>query len=122
MNKKIYTGYELIKALADEEIKVGTTLLFTNLIDSTKKIEAQVDRCPEGLILYKKNSLNETLPGSWFLSSKIEILEDNTENIEEIEEIEIRPYKGIDYNFQLIENNLHKLAKAVNEIRKDLNK
>lgn len=56
------------------------------------------------------------------LNMEVEILEENTEEIEEIEEIEIRPYKGIDYNFQLIENNLHKLAKAVNEIRKDLNK
>lgn len=113
MNKKIYTGYELIKALADEEIKVGTTLLFTSFIDSTKKIEAQVDRCPEGLILYKKNSLNETLSGDWFLNSKIEVLEDNTEEIEEL---------SYEWTTNEIADRVDKLIKAVNEIRKDLNK
>ena len=118
MNKKIYTGYELIKALADEEIKVGTTLLFTSFIDSTKKIEAQVDRCPEGLILYKKNSLNETLPGDWFLNSKIEVLEDNTEEIEK--------YKG--ESFEQLGYEVGKLSiaiakgfeKAIKEMGKDL--
>lgn len=76
----------------------------------------------EIMLVCKANIIDKLDDCKIDLNDEVEILEDNTEEIEEIEEIEIRPYKGIDYNFQLIENNLHKLAKAVNEIRKDLNK
>ena len=85
MNKKIYKGYELIKALADEDIEAGTILIFTSTIDTTNKIEVEVARKPQGLILYKRNTIDDILPSSWLLNSKIEVLEDNTEEIEELE-------------------------------------
>ena len=77
MNKKIYNGYELLKALADEEIEVGTTLIFTSTIAPTNKIKVEVARKPQGLILYKRNTIDDILPSSWLLNSKIELLQFN---------------------------------------------
>lgn len=60
-----------------------------------------------------------------FLDMNVEVLDnnlkDNTEEIEELDRLEIRPYKGIDYNFELIENKINKLVKVIKEIRKELN-
>ena len=56
MNKKIYKGYELVKAIEDGEIKEGTILIFTSTISKDNKKEVEVVRRPEGLILYKKDA------------------------------------------------------------------
>ena len=124
MNKKIYKGYELIKALADEDIEAGTILIFTSTIDTTNKIEVEVARKPQGLILYKRNTIDDILPSSWLLNSKIEVLEDNTEEIEEIEEL--RTDEVIDGNWVLrkptnleIAYKVNELVKAVNKLRKE---
>ena len=119
MNKKIYKGYELIKALADEDIEAGTILIFTSTIDTTNKIEVEVARKPQGLILYKRNTIDDILPSSWLLNSKIEVLEDNTEEIEELEPVK----DGITYRYEWskIPNKINELVKAINSIRKDKN-
>ena len=54
------------------------------------------------------------------LVREVEILEDNTEEIEELKRVE----DGITYKYEWSEipNKINQLVKAVNEIRKDLNK
>ena len=111
MNKKIYKGYELVKAIEDEQIKEGTMLIFTSTIAKGNKKEVEVIRHPKGLILYKKDTA-EILPTSWLFNSKIEILEDNTEEIEELP----------DYNYSIKENR-DKINEIIRYIkRKDKNK
>lgn len=54
------------------------------------------------------------------LTDEVEILEDNTEEIEEIPQYRID--NCTDYNYCYLAEKYNKLAKAVNQIRKDLNK
>lgn len=54
------------------------------------------------------------------LDYEVEILEDNTEEIEEIPQYRID--NCTDYNYCYLAEKYNKLAKAVNQIRKDLNK
>lgn len=127
MNKKIYKGYELIKALADEDIEAGTILIFTSTINTTNKIEVEVARKPQGLILYKRNTIDDILPSSWLLNSKIEVLEDNTEEIEELDIQKIEGLKPIEdgityiYEWSEIPNKINELVRAVKKLDKDIN-
>ena len=127
MNKKIYKGYELVKAIEDGEIKEGTILIFTSTISKDNKKEVEVVRSPEGLILYKKD-VAEILPTSWLFNSKIEILEDNTEEIEELGIINNYLYNILSKEEKIkqlksyIENNrikINELIRAYNKIRKE---
>lgn len=59
-------------------------------------------------------------PLNSFLNDTVEILEDNTEEIEEIPQYRID--NCTDYNYCYLAEKYNKLAKAVNQIRKDLNK
>lgn len=54
------------------------------------------------------------------LNDEVEILEDNTEEIEEIPQYRID--NCTDYNYCYLAEKYNKLAKAVNQIRKDINK
>ena len=120
MNKKIYKGYELIKALADKDIEAGTILIFTSTINTANKIEVEVTRKPQGLILYKRNTIDDILPSSWLLNSKIEVLEDNTEeiDIQSIEEIQFPDNTNLRDTRDLI---INQLVKAVKKLDKDIN-
>ena len=115
MNKKIYKGYELIKAREDEQIKEGTILIFTSTIAKGNKKEVEVIRHPEGLILYKKDTV-EILPTSWLFNSKIEILKDNTEEIEELDKTK---ETNIWAKVSDCEDKINELVKIVNELRKE---
>ena len=114
MNKKIYKGYELVKAIEDGEIKEGTILIFTSTISKDNKKEVEVVRRPEGLILYKKDAA-EILPTSWLFNSKIEVLEDNTEEIEEKSNFEDMGYEIAQAYFEFYKG----IAKALTEKRKE---
>ena len=124
MNKKIYKGYELVKAIEDGEIKEGTILIFTSTISKDNKKEVEVVRRPEGLILYKKDAA-EILPTSWLFNSKIEVLEDNTEEIEELKIDEngfIKTNNGAWQGRKLdvaFADKINELVKAVNKLRKE---
>ena len=123
MNKKIYKGYELVKAIEDEEIKEGTILIFTSTISKDNKKEVEVVRRPEGLNLYKKDAA-EILPTSWLFNSKIEVLEDNTEEIEKLyidmDKMLSRDNEEAKYStytcFILMIDKINELVKAVNQI------
>ena len=117
MNKKIYKGYELVKAIEDGEIKEGTILIFTSTISKDNKKEVEVVISAEGLILYKKD-VAEILPTSWLFNSKIDILEDNTE---EIGELPINDEDEKLYSPVILDNRIkiNELIRAYNKIRKE---
>ena len=120
MNKKMYKGYELVKAIEDGEIKEGTILIFTSTIVKDNKKEVEVVRRPEGLILYKKDAA-EILPTSWLFNSKIEVLEDNTEEIEELDrEVQVG-YTEVELAHQLalIKLKINELVRAHNKSREE---
>ena len=115
MNKKGYKGYELIKAISDKEIKDKTKIEVHSLQDniiavieySNKRLEWRTGEFDTSYLF------NEDY--------YFRVLEDNTEEIEELEITEIvqnRLVKEIKENREKI----NELVKAINSIRKDLNK
>jgi len=118
MNKKDYKGYELIKAIHDGEIKEGTRIEVHDL--------RVLDRLLT-IIEYSERRLNWE-NGNWSTGDLFDdniyfrVLEDNTEEIEELK------YDVVDengrgwYKLDTIADKVTELIKAVNEIRKDLNK
>ena len=114
MNKKNYKGYELIKAISDKEIKDKTKIEVHSLQDNIIAV-----------IEYKNKRLEwgtGEFDTSYLFDDYIyfKILEDNTEEIEEIPQYRID--NCTDYNYCYLAEKYNKLAKAVNQIRKDLNK
>ena len=115
MNKKDYKGYELIKAISDKEIKDKTKIEVHSLQDNIIAV-----------IEYKNKRLEwgtGEFDTSYLFDDNIyfRVLEDNTEEIEELEITEIvqnRLVKEIKENREKI----NELVKAINSIRKDLNK
>ena len=75
---KTFKGYELIKALEDGDIEEGTVLIFSSTINKNRKIQVEVIRKPEGLMLYN-NDTSDILNSGWLFNSTIEILEKNGE-------------------------------------------
>ena len=117
MNKKGYKGYELIKAISDKEIKDKTKIE----VHSLKVLDIAI-----AVIEYSNKRL-EWRTGEFDTSYLFNedyyfrVLEDNTEEIEELEITEIvqnRLVKEIKENREKI----NELVKAINSIRKDLNK
>jgi len=114
MNKKDYKGYELIKAISDKEIKDKTKIEVHSLQDNIIAV-----------IEYKNKRLEwgtGEFDTSYLFDDYIyfKILEDNIEEIEEIPQYRID--NCTDYNYCYLAEKYNKLAKAVNQIRKDLNK
>ena len=114
MNKKDYKGYELIKAISDKEIKDKTKIEVHSLQDNIIAV-----------IEYKNKRLEwgtGEFDTSYLFDDYIyfKILEDNTEEIEEIPQYRID--NCTDYNYCYLAEKYNKLARAVNQIRKDLNK
>ena len=119
MNKKIYKGYELIKAIAEQEIKDGT------------KIKASFNGTLIEVIEYKNNKLNWKQNGNFsteYLCSRIvifEILEDNTEEIEELNHYNVisaiigKTNENINNELAKITKKINELVRAVNQIRKE---
>lgn len=112
MSKKIYKGYELIKAIADGEIKEGSRFLTYN-----GKME----------VIYKGNALwdkdgREEVGNSVIIKQFFELIEDETIDIESINELETYSDDGVEFYDK---SDIHKIAKKTNEILqavKQLNK
>ena len=104
MNKKIYKGYELAEAVDN------------GILDLEQRVNSFNDmeyyNCTIDFIL-RDNAKN-------VMFKEFELLEDNTEEIEEIPQYRID--NCTDYNYCYLAEKYNKLAKAVNQIRKDLNK
>ena len=101
MNKKI-TVIQLLNKIANgekvpQEIKINSRIF--NFCDTCKIYEDEYERD----LVIKWDELNQ----------EVEILEDNTEEIEEL---------SYEWTTNEIADRVDKLIKAVNEIRKDLNK
>ena len=120
MNKKIYKGYELIEAIANGKIENYTKIIPHYPNDNCT---AEYFEYAHGFIkvcykdgCYRNSKYDNDVNVCIFLDNNrsFEILEDNTEEIEELP----------DYNYSIKENRdkINELVRAVNAIRKDLNK
>lgn len=119
MNKKIYKGYELVKAIYDKQIKEST---YIRVLDSGEQGQ-EITK-----ILYSNGKLNWE-PGTFtteylFQERYTFVLEDNTEEIEELYIDKIYNTATpilIKESLELCQNKINELVKAVNSIRKDKN-
>jgi hypothetical protein len=116
MNKKDYRGYELIKAIHDGEIKDGAIIEVHDL-STLDHVKAR--------ITFRNKKLN-WISGEFDTSCLFDdniyfrVLEDNTEDIEELEYFNIGEAKNTSQTKMI--DKINELVKAVNAIRKDLNK
>ena len=115
MNKKIKI-IELLNRIANRE-EVPRKIIFLNE-------ELEYDELCQDYIGFSKSGggtlftylfTNESTRN--FINDRVEILEDNTEEIEELKPVE----DGLAYRYEWSEipNKINELVKAVNEIRKD---
>ena len=111
MSKKIYKGYELIKAIADGEIKENSRIdVFTDYgayITTIKYKEGQLD--------WKSGEFN-----TGFLCSeeaRFELIEDETIDIESIEELDIYEENVSKGN---IIDKINELVQAVKQLNKEI--
>ena len=120
MNKKIKM-IELLNMIANGELKNNTKFNIIN--EDGEIIKCKYSSTYPGYIwvIYNEEvSFNYKIDHLRILSYEVEILEDNTEEIEEIPQYRID--NCTDYNYCYLAEKYNKLAKAVNQIRKDLNK
>lgn len=103
MNKKIKI-IELLQDFADEkEIIMPKYIRYWDRIGHKDEV----------MLVCKANIINKLDECKIDLNDEVEILEDNTEEIEEL---------SYEWTTNEIADRVDKLIKAVNEIRKDLNK
>ena len=110
MNKKIYKGYELVKAIYDKQIKEST---YIRVLDSGEQGQ-EITK-----ILYSNGKLNWE-PGTFtteylFQERYTFVLEDNTEEIEEKSNFEDMGYEIAQAYFEFYKG----IAKALTEKRKE---
>lgn len=110
MNKKIKVIELLNKIAKGEEVPKKIKILgivFVWFEDSYRKEDANLEYITDYCRL------------DCMLNDEIEILEDNTE---EIEELDLTKKQNIWDKLSMCEDKINELVKAVNKIRKDLNK
>ena len=116
---KDYKGYEILEKIDKGQILEGTILLFTSTI-SKNKIKGVVVKKPEGLQVYRESDL-DVLPVSWFLNSKIEIIEEEPEiDIQGIEELITYEGSKAIYVEAYLYEKVNELIKAIKQIDKKL--
>lgn len=119
MNKKIYKGYELIKAIADGEIKEGMSFRNNSYMDD---------------IIYKDGYLGieesdgtfATIDIMFHINSEFELIADEID-IQEIEELNDTNFdfatitdKEINYYHNLTRTKLNEVIRAIKQIDKKL--
>ena len=100
MNKKIYKGYELAEAVDNGILNLEQKVKTAN---NMEYYDCTID------FILKDIAKN-------IMFKEFEILEDNTEEIEEL------PDDIDEFGWLEVKEKINELVKAVNEIRKDLNK
>ena len=113
---KVYKGYELIKAIADGEIKEDTKFIEIEenryYIVKDRKLLEQEDT---GIYNSKLESLQITY-------GVFELIEDKTIDIDidNIEEIIMRPYMGLTVMCEDVEKYFNKILQAVKQLNKEI--
>lgn len=124
MNKKIKM-IELLNMISRGELKDKTKFKVYSSCKDESDIPyiCEYDKTEPGIIwciTSYDSKFNFKIDYMRILNYYVEILEDNTEEIEEIPQYRID--NCTDYNYCYLAEKYNKLAKAVNQIRKDLNK
>ena len=116
---KDYKGYEILEKIDKGQILDGTILLFTSTI-SDNKIKGVVEKKSTRPQVYRENTL-EVLPVSWFLNSKIEIIEEEPEiDIQGIEELITYEGSKAIYVEAYLYEKVNELIKAVKQLDKQI--
>lgn len=109
---KVYKGYELLKAIADGEIKEGSRFI-VKLLDE--------------IVFYTNDSLwyegdDEELCASTIIESEFELIEDETIDIDNIEEIKWRESEKeyLGYGVLVANEKINKLVQAVKQLNKEI--
>ena len=118
MSKKTYKGYQLIKAIADGEIKEGS-----RFIDTYSEYIYRKDGMDEELTLYKKDEITGGcfIPDySYFADNdnEFELIEEDTIDIESIEEIKCKE-NWTEEGYKLIDT-INELVQAVKQLNKEI--
>lgn len=115
---KVYKGYELLKAIADGEIKEGS-----RFIDNYNEYIYRKDGIEAELTLYKIDTITGeyyTPDYSYFADNEneFELIEDETIDIDNIEEFKSM-YTMNSIEFQ-IKDKLNELVQAVKQLNKEI--
>lgn len=122
---KIYKGYELMKAIADEEIKEGT-IFKCKLGKSNKGFEREEEYIYENENIVTHRNLRTNKMGIYcdysikqFANGIFELIEDEID-IDSIEEIKFRPSDKEYLGFcgLIFEEKINKLVQAVKQLNK----
>ena len=120
----VYKGYELLKAIADGEIKEGTKIFVTTSLDGRYTITSRAYIGHNDI--YWKDT-NKQLPAYVFITGKFKLIEDeiDIDSIEELDEYEnedLYDWKDVrDIAFKMNElvQAVKQLNKEVKELKED---
>lgn len=110
---KIYKGYELIKAIADGEIKSGSRFKLTTKWNKTEFVSGNV------ISYYKdlKYEAGATIPAWAIINGEFELIEDEVD-IDNIEELECEE-SWTEEGYKLIDT-VNELVQAVKQLNKEI--
>ena len=122
MSKKTYKGYQLIKAIADGEIKEGS-----RFIDTYSEYIYRKDGMDEELTLYKKDEITGGcfIPDySYFADNdnEFELIEEDTIDIDSIEELDIDTLHTNGFATDRIARKLNEVLQWAKQADKEIKK
>ena len=118
MSKKIYKGYELIKAIADGEIYYGTKFKMNTVWNGSffiKNIDV-ITKYKD--IVY---TTGEKIPAWAIINGNFELIEDGPIDIDNIEELlEIEEYEVDKTDTVINRNKINELVQAAKQLNKEI--
>lgn len=121
MSKKIYKGYELIKAIADGEIKEGSRFKVKALWNGSYVYDNRIAIVKYKNIVYEEE---EEIITSWtIINSEFELIEDETIDDETIDDetIDIESISEL-YSASDTDDTINELVKAVKQLDRRIKK
>lgn len=120
MSKKIYKGYQLMKAIADGEIEEGSRFKVKALWNGSYITENRIAIVKYKDIVYEE----EEIISSWtIINSEFELIEDETIDIENIDGLlKIEPYEADKTDIVINRNKINEILKWVKQQEKRIKK
>lgn len=114
MSKKIYKGYELIKAIAEGEIKDGSRFIICGY--------KQIIKYNNGILYYVNDNFDE-INSRVIISYTFELIEDETIDIESIDELLVEQLKNREHtnaDIYMLAKRQNELVQAVKQLNKEI--
>lgn len=121
MSKKIYKGYQLMKAIADGEIEEGSRFKVKALWNGSYVYDNRIAIVKYKNIVYEEE---EEIITSWtIINSEFELIEDETIDIESINELlKIEPYEADKTDIVINRNKINEILKWAKQQEKRIKK